>query len=310
LLRPGRFDRQVVLDRPDVKGREAIFRVHARGKPLAPAVDLTVLARQTPGFVGADIENAINEAAILAARRNQDTISMADFEEAVEKVVAGPERRSRVISEEEKRIIAYHEAGHAMVMASLQRGVLVHKVSIVARGMSLGYTMGLPEDDRYLHHRSRFMSELAGLLGGRVAEELVFNDITTGASDDLEKVTRLARRMVTEYGMSDRLGPLTFGQKQELVFLGREIGEQRNYSEAVAEVIDEEVKRIVSEAYAMARRVLEEKREILDKVAARLVEVETLSADEIAAFLHEGAEEHLDERQMEEEGIERAEELG
>jgi len=285
LLRPGRFDRRVVLDRPDVKGREAIFRVHVRGKPVAPGVDLAVLARQTPGFVGADIENSVNEAAILAARRNKTMISMEEFEEAIERVVAGPERRSRIISEEEKRIVAYHEAGHAIVMSSVPRGDPVHKLSVVARGMALGYTMGLPEDDRYLRHRSKFMDDLAGLLGGRVAEELVFGDITTGASNDLEQVTRMARRMVTEYGMSDKLGPLTFGEKQELVFLGREIGEQRNYSEAVAELIDQEVKRIVDEAYETARRVLVEKRDVLDRIALRLIEVETMDAREFHALL-------------------------
>jgi cell division protease FtsH len=285
LLRPGRFDRQVVLDRPDVKGREAILRVHMRGKPIGPDVDVAVLAKQTPGLVGADLENVINEAAILAARRNRNTVVQEDLEEAIEKVIAGPERRSRVISDEEKEIVAYHEAGHAIVMASLPHSDRVHKVSIVARGMALGYTMGLPEDDRYLRHRRRFMAELAGLLGGRVAEELVFDDITTGASNDLEKVTRLARKMVTEYGMSDKLGPLTFGEKQELVFLGREIGEQRNYSEAVAEAIDAEVKRIVDEAYATARRVLEEKRDILDAIAARVMEVETLGQEELEALL-------------------------
>ncbi|MGQ9552471.1 MAG: ATP-dependent zinc metalloprotease FtsH [Anaerolineae bacterium] len=286
LLRPGRFDRQVVLDRPDVKGREAIFHVHARGKPLSPDVDLAVLARQTPGFVGADIENVVNEAAILAARRNRNVIMQNDLEDAVEKVIAGPERRSRVISEAEKRIVAYHEAGHAIVMASLPHADPVHKVSIVSRGLALGYTMGLPEDDHYLHHRSKFMDELAGLLAGRVSEELVFADVTTGAGNDLEKATRLARRMVTEFGMSQKLGPLTFGEKQELVFLGREIGEQRNYSEAVAEAIDGEIKRIVDEAYNSARNVLIQKRAKLDEVAEKLVEVETLDAQEFMAILN------------------------
>jgi len=286
LLRPGRFDRQVILDRPDIRGREAIFRIHARGKPMGADVDLAVLARQTPGFAGADIENAVNEAAILAARRNRNLILQSDLEEAIEKVIAGPERRSRVISEEEKQIIAYHEAGHGIVMASLPNADLVHKVTIVSRGLALGYTVGLPEEDRYLRHRSKFMTDLASLLAGRVAEELVFDDITTGGSDDLEKATRLARRMVTEYGMSEKLGPLTFGEKQELVFLGREIGEQRNYSEAVAETIDAEVKRIVGEAYEVARRILQEKRDRLDLIAARLVEVETLGAEEFKALLN------------------------
>jgi cell division protease FtsH len=285
LLRPGRFDRQVVLDRPDIKGREAIFRVHSRGKPLAPDVDISVLARQTPGFVGADIENVVNEAAILAARRNRNLIFQVDLQDAVEKVVAGPERRSRVISPEEKRIVAYHESGHAIVMASLPRADRVHKLSIVSRGLALGYTMGLPEDDRYLHYRSKFMDDLAGLLGGRVAEELVFQDVTTGASNDLEKATRLARRMVTEFGMSPKLGPLTFGEKQELIFLGREIGEQRNYSEAVAEDIDSEVRRIVEEAHQTARRILEAKRDKLDLIAEKVMESETLDAAQFEALL-------------------------
>ncbi len=285
LLRPGRFDRQVVLDRPDVKGREAILRVHMRGKPVAADVDVSVLARQTPGLTGADLENVLNEAAIIAARRNRSLIIQSDLEESIEKVIAGPERRSRVISDEEKRIVAYHESGHAIVMASLPESDKVHKLSIISRGMALGYTMGVPEDDRYLRHRRKFMAELAGLLGGRTAEELVFDDITTGASNDLERVTRLARRMVTEYGMSDKLGPLTFGEKQELIFLGREIGEQRNYSESVAVAIDAEVKRIVDEAHATARRILEEKREALDAIANRVMEVETLESEEFYALL-------------------------
>ena len=286
LLRPGRFDRQVVLDRPDIRGREAIFRVHTRGKPLAPGVDLSVLARTTPGLAGADIENVVNEAAILAARRNQDLIFQADFEDAVEKVIAGPERRSRVISEEEKRIVAYHEAGHAIVMSVLPKSAPVHKVTIVPRGVAaLGYTMPLPDGDRYLYHRSRFMDDLAGLLGGRVAEEIVFGDITTGAGSDLERATKLARKMVTEFGMSDKLGPLTFGGKEELVFLGKEIGEQRNYSESTAEVIDSEIRRLIDEAYGVARGVLMERREALDSLAGKLVEVETIEAKELRSIL-------------------------
>ena len=285
LLRPGRFDRQVVLDRPDRKGRRAILEVHVRGKPLAPDVDLDVLAAQTPGFVGADIENLVNEAAILAARRNKKAIGMAEFQEAVERVMAGPERRSRIISPEEKEIIAYHEAGHALVMRMLPGCDPVHKVSIVARGMALGYTMPLPEDDRYLQSRSRFRDELAGLLGGRAAEELVFQDVTTGAANDLERATRLARKMVTEYGMSERLGPLTFGQKEELVFLGKEIGEQRNYSEEVARQIDEEVRRFIEEAYARAKEVLSRHRDRLDRLAHALIERETLEGEELKAIL-------------------------
>jgi cell division protease FtsH len=284
LLRPGRFDRRVVMDRPDMKGREEILKVHVRGKPLAPDVDLRVLARETPGFVGADIENLVNEAAILAARRNKRAIGMEEFEEAIERVVAGPERRSRLISDEEKRIIAYHEAGHALVMRMLPHTDKVHKISIVSRGMALGYTMPLPEEDRVLNSRERYRDELAGLLGGRAAEEIVFGEVTTGAANDLERVTKLARKMVTEFGMSDRLGPLQFGQKDELVFLGREIAEQRNYSEEVAQAIDEEVRRFVEEAYERARTILLNHREKLDKIAELLIQKETIEEEEFEAI--------------------------
>jgi cell division protease FtsH len=284
LLRPGRFDRRVVLDLPDMNGRKAILDIHAKGKPLADKVDLAVIAKQTPGFSGADIENLLNEAAILAARRDKKAIEMVELQEAVERVIAGPERKSRLISDEEKEIIAHHEAGHALVMNSLPGCDPVHKVSIVSRGMALGYTMPLPEDDRYLMQRSRFTDELAGLLGGRAAEELVFDDVTTGASNDLERATRLARKMVTEYGMSDKLGPLTFGQKEELVFLGREIGEQRNYSEEVAQAIDEEVRRLVTEAHDTALRILRDKKDKLVGLARKLMEVETLEGPELEAM--------------------------
>ena len=285
LLRPGRFDRRVVLDRPDVKGRKAILEVHVRGKPLADDVDLMVLARETPGFVGADIENLVNEAAILAARRNKKAIGMQEFEEAIERVIAGPERKSRLISDEEKRIIAYHEAGHALVMHELPHCDPVHKVSIVSRGLALGYTMPLPEEDRYLKHRAKFKDELAGLLGGRAAEELVFKDVTTGAANDLEQATKLARKMVCEYGMSEKLGPMTFGWKEELVFLGKEIGEQRDYSEAVAHEIDMEVRRLIEEAYSRAKEILISHRDKLEAIAQRLIEEETLEGDELKALL-------------------------
>ncbi len=285
LLRPGRFDRRVVLDRPDLNGRRAILDIHVRGKPLAPDVDLDAIARQTPGFSGADIENLVNEAAILAARRNKKMIGNEEFQEAVEKVIAGPERKSRVISEEERKIIAYHEAGHALVMAKLPHCDPVHKVSIVSRGMALGYTMPLPEEDRYLRSRAKFEDDLAGLLGGRAAEELVFNDVTTGASNDLERATKIARAMVTQYGMSEKLGPMTFGEKDELVFLGKEIGEQRNYSEAVAREIDAEVKRIVTKAYERAKQVLTEHLDKLQELAQRLIEQETVDAEEFKALL-------------------------
>ena len=238
LLRPGRFDRRVVLDRPDMRGREAILKVHARGKPLASDVDLSILAKSTPGFVGADIENLVNEAAIVAARKNKKSIGMRDFEEAVERVVLGPERRSRIITEEEKRLIAYHEAGHAVVFHMLPNCDPVRKVTIVARGMAGGVTWVMPENDSALGTTKRYYDQITGTLGGRAAEEIVFGDVTNGASSDLEHVTRIARTMVTRWGMSAKLGPRVFGQKEELVFLGREIGEQRDYSESVAEQID------------------------------------------------------------------------
>ncbi|MCC6905738.1 MAG: ATP-dependent zinc metalloprotease FtsH [Anaerolineae bacterium] len=275
LLRPGRFDRRVVLDRPDVRGREEILHVHVRGKPIASDVDLSVLARVTPGFVGADLENMVNEAAILAARRNQKTISMPEFQEAIERVMSGPERRSRILSEQDRRVIAYHEAGHAIVAHLLPNCDPVLKVSIIPRGMALGYMMPLGEDI-LLMSRSKFRDTLAMTLGGRVSEELVFGEITTGAANDLERVTRTARDMVTRYGMSERLGPMIYGQKQEMVFLGREIGEQRDYSEAVAEEIDEEVRRIVSEAYEASRTILLENRDKLEAIAQALLKEETL----------------------------------
>jgi cell division protease FtsH len=290
LLRPGRFDRRVVLDRPDVKGREAILKVHVRGKPLGEDVALITLAKSIPGFVGADIENLVNEAAILAARRNKKVIEMAEFEEAIERVLAGPERKSRLMSSEEKRITAYHESGHAVVAHVLPKCDPVHKVSIVARGIAAGYTMALPEEDRRLLSQAKFEDDLAFWLGGRASEELVFGDVTTGAANDLERVTEVARAMVTRYGMSEKLGPMTFGQKEELVFLGKEIGEQRDYGEAVAQEIDEEVRRIVHRAYERAKDVLTRCREQLDRIAERLIEVETLEADEFGA-LFEGVSE-------------------
>jgi cell division protease FtsH len=285
LLRPGRFDRRVVLDRPDLRGREAIFRVHVRGKPLAADVDLNELARMTPGFVGADIENTINEAAILAARRARKSIGMSEVHEAIERVIAGPQRKSRLLSPEEKEIVAFHEAGHAVVAHMLPNCDPVTKVTIISRGMGLGYTMAMPEEDRYLQHRVKFEDDLAYTLGGRAAEELVFGDITTGAANDLEKVSKLARNMVTRYGMSDKLGPMVYGQKDELVFLGREIGEQRDYSDSVAEEIDAEVRRIVGEAHDKARTVLTTHRDKLELVASRLMEIETINAAEFEALM-------------------------
>lgn len=284
LLRPGRFDRRVTLDRPDMKGREAILKVHVKGKPLEPNVDLGSLARGTPGFVGADLENLVNEGAILAARRNKKSIGQTDLEEAIERVVMGPERKSRLISDEEKRIIAYHEAGHAVVMNAIPEADPVQKITIVGRGQAGGLTWYRPEDDRILTSRKKMVASLAGLLGGRVAEEIVFDDITSGASSDIERVTQMARTMVTRMGMSNEMGLMTYGQKEELIFLGREISEQRDYSEAVAERIDAEVRRLVDDAYKMTKTLLMDYRDRLDAVAQRLLEVETLSREEFESI--------------------------
>jgi cell division protease FtsH len=284
LLRPGRFDRRVTLDRPDMKGREAILKVHVKGKPLDPAVDLASLARGTPGFVGADLENLVNEAAILAARRNKKSIGQQDLEEAIERVVMGPERKSRLISDEEKRIIAYHEAGHAVVMNAIPEADPVQKITIVGRGQAGGLTWYRPEDDRILTSRKKMIASLAGLLGGRVAEELVFDDITSGASNDIERVTQVARMMVTRMGMSNEMGLMTYGQKEELIFLGREISEQRDYSEAVAEKIDSEVRRMVDDSYKLTKKILTKYRDRLDAVAQKLLEVETLTREEFESI--------------------------
>jgi len=279
LLRPGRFDRRVILDQPDMRGREAILKVHSRGKPLEESVDLSVIGKATPGFVGADLENLVNEAAILAARRDKKTIGQDEFEESIERVIAGPERKSRLISQEEKLIVAYHEAGHAVVSHVIPESDPVHKVSIIARGMMGGFTLALPEDDRTLISRNKLLADMAFALGGRAAEELVFNDVTSGASSDLERVTKLARSMVTRLGMSDELGPMVYGQKEELIFLGREISEQRDYSESVAEKIDAEVRGLVRDAYARATEILTEYRTSLDTIAQYLVEEETIDRE-------------------------------
>jgi len=284
LLRPGRFDRRVTLDRPDVKGREAILKVHAKGKPLEPNVDLASLARGTPGFVGADLENMINESAILAARRNKKSIGQPELEEAIERVVMGPERKSRLISDEEKRIIAYHEAGHAVVANAIPEADPVQKITIVGRGQSGGATWYRPDDDRLLFSRKKMIATLAGALGGRVAEELVFDDITSGASNDIEQVTRMARAMVTRLGMSEGLGPMVYGQKEELIFLGREISEQRDYSEAIAQKIDQEVRNLVDEAYKLSKNLLTSYRTQLDAVAKKLLEAETITREEFEAI--------------------------
>jgi cell division protease FtsH len=280
LLRPGRFDRRVVLDRPDMLGRELILKVHVKGKPLDAEVDLSTIAKATPGFVGADLENLVNEAAILAARRNRKTIGQDEFQEAIERVIAGPERKSRIISDEEKAIVAYHEAGHAVVMHVIPEANPVHKVSIIARGMMGGFTMALPEEERTLMAKNKLKAEMAGLLGGRAAEEIVFNDITSGASSDIDRVTKIARNMVTRLGMSDELGPMVYGQKEELIFLGREISEQRDYSEDIAVKIDGEVRKLVEEAYERAKELLVKYRPQLTNVAERLIEVETIDRKE------------------------------
>ncbi len=276
LLRPGRFDRQVVLDRPDIRGRNSILQVHAKGKPLETSVTLETLAKQTPGFSGADLANLLNEAAILAARRNKRKIGMNELEEAIDRVVAGPARKSRIISEREKAITAYHEIGHALVARMLPNTDPVHKVSIVARGQAGGFTMLLPTEDRYLWSKPQFEDMLAYVLGGHVAELIIFGEVTTGASNDIERVTKIARSMVTEYGMSGRIGPMALGHKDELVFLGRDFGEQRNYSEQTAREIDEEIRRIIQEAFDKAYHVLQQSKTRLIMISERLIKEETL----------------------------------
>ncbi|MFH1032735.1 MAG: ATP-dependent zinc metalloprotease FtsH [Chloroflexota bacterium] len=285
LLRPGRFDRRVILDRPDIVGRAAILKVHIKGKPLAESVKLEILAKETAGFSGADLANLVNEAAILAARRNKKAIDMEEFEESIDRVIAGPERKSRRISSKEKEITAYHEAGHALVAKMLPDADPVHKISIVARGMSLGHTKQLPIEDRYLIGRSQIKAMLATLLGGHTAEQIIFNEVTTGASDDIKRATELARKMVTDFGMSEKLGPRTFGDKQEMVFLGREISEQKDYGDRIANTIDEEVNKLIEEAHDTAKKILTDNKPKLVKIAQKLVAQETLESDELDALL-------------------------
>jgi cell division protease FtsH len=280
LLRPGRFDRRVVLDRPDVRGREEILKVHTRGKPIAPEVDLAVLARSTPGFVGADLENLVNEAAILAARRNKKSIQQPELQEAIERIMAGPERKSRLISKNEKLIVAYHEAGHAILAHVLPNADPVHKVTIVPRGMAYGYMWSVPDEDREMVSRNKLLDDMTMALGGRAAEELIFDDVTAGASNDMQKVTQWARNMVMRLGMSEKLGTRVYGQKEELIFLGREISEQRDYSESVAETIDEEVLSLVNQAYERAKDILRTYSDKLEAIAQKLIEVETLNREE------------------------------
>jgi cell division protease FtsH len=289
LLRPGRFDRHVTLDRPDIKGRRSILDVHARNKPFDSTVDLDVLARQTPGFSGADLANLINEAAILSARANKKVIGMEELEEAIARVIAGPEKKSRRISDKEKAIIAYHEVGHALVMKALPHTDPVHKVSIISRGMALGWTMSLPEEDKYLVSKNELMDQIAGIMGGRVAEEIVFGDVTSGAENDIQRATQMARRMVTQWGMNEKLGTVSMGQKEELVFLGRDLGEQRNYSEEIAAIIDEEIRNIVSQGYETAKRILTEQRDKMTLVSEHLMVVETIDAAELDELLNRPA---------------------
>jgi len=281
LLRPGRFDRHVVIDLPDIKGRKAILEVHAKGKPLAAEVNLETVAKETPGFSGADLANLINEAAILAARRNRKDITLKELEDAADRTIAGPERKSRVISPREKEIIAYHESGHALAARMLPNVDPVHKVSIVARGIAGGWTRLLPTEDRYLWTKSQFDERLAVSLGGRVAEEITFGEVTTGAQKDLEEATKLARKMVTEYGMSKKLGPRTFGQRQELIFLGREISEQRDYGDETADEIDKEMRLIIQRAYNTTKKILTANKEKLKQLAEELVIHETLEENEL-----------------------------
>jgi len=287
LLRPGRFDRRVILDRPDISGRTAILKVHSNGKPLAESVNLEILARQTAGFSGADLANLVNEAAILAARQGKTTIDMQEFAESIDRVIAGPERKSRRISPKEKEITAYHEAGHALVARMLPNADPVHKISIVARGMSLGHTRLLPTEDRYLTTRSQLKDRLATLLGGLTAEELIFKERTSGAHEDIGLATKIAHSMVTDLGMSDKLGPRTFGDKQEMVFLGREIAEQKDYGDKVADTIDEEVNKIIRSAHRVAKRVLTENKPKLIHVAETLIAQETLEGEELDSLLNQ-----------------------
>ncbi|MBI4050517.1 MAG: ATP-dependent metallopeptidase FtsH/Yme1/Tma family protein [Candidatus Doudnabacteria bacterium] len=285
LLRPGRFDRQIVIDQPDIKDRDAILQVHVRNKPLEKSIKLRQVAERTPGFSGADLANLVNEAAILAARRNRKQISQQEFFEAIEKVMLGPERKSHVLSQREKEIAAYHEGGHALVATVLPEADPVHKVSVISRGRAAGYTLKLPIEDKHLHTKREFLADLAVAMGGYASEQLVFNELTTGASNDLQMATNLARKLVMVYGMSDKLGPITFGDRHELIFLGKEIGEQRNYSEKVAQKIDEEISRFLNRAYRIAADICKKYRSKLDLIAKKLVETETIEQNEFETLV-------------------------
>jgi cell division protease FtsH len=285
LLRPGRFDRQVVIDRPDIIGREQILEVHIKGKPLSAEVDTKVVAKRTPGFTGADLSNLLNEAALLAARNNKKEIEMADIEEAIDKVIAGPEKKNRLISDKEKEIIAYHEVGHALLAKLLKNCDPLHKVTIISRGMALGLTMTLPENDQVLYSKTQLLDRMAMTLGGRIAEEIVFDEITTGAQNDLEKVTDLARKMVTSYGMSKKMGPMTFGKRNEHVFLGRDFGHERNFSEEVASIIDREIKSLIEERYTYSKGILTDNRDMIEEIVKVLLEKETLDEKEFEEIM-------------------------
>ncbi|HXV73026.1 MAG TPA: ATP-dependent zinc metalloprotease FtsH [Acidimicrobiia bacterium] len=282
LLRPGRFDRQITVDAPDVEGREAILGVHSKGKPLGDDIDLGVLARRTPGFTGADLANLINEAALLTARKRNKQITMVELEEAIDRVIAGPERKTRILSEDERKVIAYHETGHALVGYALPNSDPVHKITIVSRGRSLGHTLALPTHDKYLSRRSELVDRLAMLLGGRTAEELIFSDPSTGAADDIEKATQIARRMVMEYGMSDALGPMQYGKPNGEVFLGRDYSRQQDYSDEVAAFIDAEVRKMITAAHEEARTILEHHQDAMERMVEALLEKETVDREEVA----------------------------
>jgi cell division protease FtsH len=282
LLRPGRFDRQIAVDSPDLEGRLHILEVHQKGKPIAPDVDLRAVAKRTPGFTGADLSNVLNEAALLTARGDKKLIDNLVLDEAIDRVVAGPQKRSRIMSEKEKKITAYHEGGHALVAAAAPNGDPVHKVTILSRGRALGYTMVLPEEDKYSTTRNQMLDQLAYMMGGRAAEELVFHDPTTGAANDIEKATKTARAMVTQYGMTERLGAIKFGADQAEPFLGKEMSHQRDYSEEVAALVDEEVKKLIESAHNEAWEILVENRDILDNLVLELLEKETLNKEQIA----------------------------
>ena len=310
LLRPGRFDRQVTVDRPDVRGREQILKVHAKGKPIDESIDFAKLAKLTPGFTGADLANLMNEAALLSARRNKDTISQAEIEEAMERTIAGPERKTRVMTEGERKTIAFHESGHALVGHVLENSDPVHKISIISRGQALGYTLQLPTEDHYLETKNGMLDQIAVLLAGRTAEELCCGDITTGASNDLERATKMAREMVTRYGMSEELGTQVFGEAQHQVFLGRDYANHQDYSAETAKRIDDEVERIMREAHMRAKNVLSERKDQLKLMEQVLLERETVEGEAVEALLDDKWDEYLashpEEQKKEEEAAEEA----